>query len=477
MFYTQTEGDTGGTLHPQLASRGSNTSLTLKYSEGKSLRQMVIIVVALVAMMSLSFVNVSAQDAEVAAPVVVDAYGEEVTIADASRVITVDGSITEIVFALGASEQVIARDDSSLYPPSALALESVGYVRRLSAEPVLALDPTLIITTESVGPVEAVDQLKASGVTFLVLPAATTIEGIIANVETIAAALGYEAEAVALIEKIQADYDAAVALQAQVETKPRVMFIYARGAGAVSVAGTNTSADAMIALAGAENAVTEFEGYLPITAEAVVTAAPDIFLLMSAGLSSVGGVDGLLELPGIAETPAGQNRRVVAVEDLYLLGFSTRTGTAALDLTYLLHDELPTPLLSVLRADGRFNTLQRALGIAGQEALLTGEDSYTLFAPTDEVFAEAFPPEVIEGFLASVISVQATLAYHILPGVVTVDDVAAAETLQPLFDGSTIAVSAGETGPALNGSVHVTETLEASNGLIHVVDGVLLPSR
>lgn len=419
--------------------------------------------------------------AQDAAPVVTDANGEEITITDASRVITIDGSITEIVFALGAQDQVVARDDSSLYPAAVNDLPSVGYVRQLSAEPVLALDPTLIITTASIGPAEAVDQLKASGVTFLILPTATTIEGVVANVEAVATALGREEEGAAVVEKIETDYAAALALQETVTTTPRVMFIYARGAGAVSVAGTGTSADAMITLAGGENAVTEYSGYQPITAEAVVAVAPDVILLMTAGLESIGGVEGLLEQPGVAQTPAGQNGAIVAVEDLYLLGFSTRVGTAVLDVTYLLHDELEPPITTLLRADGRFDILLRALNIGGQDVMLSNPESqYTLLAPTDEAINNTFPPGVLEGFFGSVISVQATFANHILEGALLDTDLAAlaGETVPTLYFAGGVNVAEGADGLTLNETVHIINpNLVAANGVIQVIDGVLVPPR
>lgn len=469
-------GDAGSRPHPQPSSRSGDTSLGRNYSDSSNRRTIWIGVLLMVLLFSVF--PAFGQDS---APVTVtDAAGNEVTIADASRVITIDGSVTEIVFALGAGDQVVARDDSSLYPPAVNALESVGYVRQLSAEPVLALDPTLIITTTSVGPQEAVDQLTASGVTFLIVEAPTDIEGVIGNVQTIATALGREAEGEALVAQIESDYAAAQELQASVTTVPRVMFIYARGAGAISVAGTNTSADAMLKLAGAENAVTGYEGYQPITAEAVVTAAPDVILMMTGGLESIGGVDGLLEQPGIAQTPAGENRRIAAMEDLYLLGFSTRTGTATLDLTYLLHDELTPPILTLLRADGRFNTTLRALGIGGHTTLLSGDDAYTLFSPTDEAWANTFPPEVLEGFFGSTISVQATLAYHLLEGTQTTDDLAAlaGQSIPTLYSGGEIAVATDENGVVLNESIHlVDDELIAANGVVHVIDGVLVPAR
>lgn len=442
-------------------------------------RNMLGLMLILSFLLSLGLATQATQAQDGGEIVVVDAYGEEVVISDASRVITIDGSITEIVFALGAQDQVVARDDSSLYPAAVHELESVGYVRALSAEPVLALDPTLIITTTSVGPVEAVDQLKASGVTFLVLPNTPSIEQVIANVNTIATALGRETEAEAVVAKIEGDYAQAQALLGTVESKPRVMFIYARGAGAISVAGTNTSAHTMIELAGGENAVTEYEGYQPITAEAVVTAAPDVLLLMSAGLESIGGVDGLLEQPGIAQTPAGENRRIVAVEDLYLLGFSTRMGTAVLDLAYLIHDELDAPIITYLRTSGDFEKVLRAIEVAGQTDLLTAEGDYTFFAPTDAAF-DTLPPGMFESLLTSTISVQAVLSYHILDGALTAEELAAldGQSVQTLYSGGQLAISVGENGLVINESINVIDTdIEAANGIIHIIDGFLVPAR
>jgi iron complex transport system substrate-binding protein len=455
--------------------RGLGIALTAHYKRLFAHRQNAFWLGILISCLLLTVLPVRAQDDVT----VTDAEGNAVTITDTSRVITIGGSVTEIAFALGAGDQIVARDDSSLYPPEVEGLESVGYVRQISAEPILALDPTLIITTPDAGPPEAVEQLRASGVTLLIVPHETTIEGVIVTVETVAAALSREDEGAAIIERIQTDYAAAQALLETVESRPRVMFVYARGAGAISVAGTTTSAATMIEFAGGENAVTEYEGYQPITAEAVVAAAPDVILMMTRGLESVGGIDGMLEQPGIAQTPAGENRRIIAMDDLYLLGFSTRTGTAVLDLTTLLHDELEPTLLTLLRADGRFNTLLTAVDAAGQTALLSGDMPYTLFAPTDEAFA-ALPPGMLRGLMSSTISLQAVLSYHILEGSVMAEDVIAldGERVQTLYPDGMLTVAVTDASVTLNETVNVIETDHvAGNGVIHVIDSVLVPQR
>ncbi|MDQ3398679.1 MAG: hemin ABC transporter substrate-binding protein [Deinococcota bacterium] len=262
---------------------------------------------------------------------------------DTSRVVALGGSVTEIIFALGVEDRLVAVDTSSVYPPQGVNdLSKVGYLRQLAAEGVLSLYPSLIVTTPDAGPPEVLEQIGDAGVTIVVVPDEDSVEGAKAKIRGVAEIFGLAAQADDLIRQIDLDVAEARLYLAsrQVRSAPKVMFIYARGGGTLSVAGTATSADAMIRLAGGVNSVTGYEGYKPLTAEAAVAAAPEVLLLLSRGLESVGGIDGLWQLPGLALTPAGQNRRVVALDDLYLLGFGPRVGQAVLDLTLELHPEL-----------------------------------------------------------------------------------------------------------------------------------------
>ncbi len=271
---------------------------------------------------------------------VTDVNGDEVVIADDSAVIALDGPLTEIVYALGAEDRLVATDVSSVYPEAATQLPQVGYVRSLSAEPVLALAPTLVLTTDSAGPPEALAQLQESGVTLALFKAPETIEDSIALVRSVAAALGKEAEGEEIVAQMEADLAEAADLLAQTEGTPRVMFIYARGLDTVSAAGYGTSIDVMFELAGVENAITEWEGYQPLTAEGAVTAAPDALLLFTSGLESVGGSEGLLGVPGIAETPAGAEGRIYDMDGLLLTGLGPRVGEAVIELIQLFHPEV-----------------------------------------------------------------------------------------------------------------------------------------
>lgn len=275
---------------------------------------------------------------QAAARTVMDADGRPVAITDVSRVVAAGGSVTEIVYALGAEASLVGCDASSLHPEAATKLPQVGYVRALSAEGVLSLRPSLVLTLPEAGPPAALAQLRASGTPLLTIPSEATIEGVKRKIQAVAQALDRPAQGEELIRRLDADLAQTRDYLAGRSEKPRVMFIYARGQGAANVAGRDTAAAEMIRLAGGVNAF-DFEGYKPLTAEAAVAAAPDVILLPSRGLESSGGVAGVLAMPGVRQTPAGRNQRIIAMDDLLLLGFGPRTGQGVLELARLLHPE------------------------------------------------------------------------------------------------------------------------------------------
>jgi iron complex transport system substrate-binding protein len=260
--------------------------------------------------------------------------------ADTSRIVTLGGAVTEIVYALGAGDQIVGVDASSVYPAAATEKPDVGYFREVPAEGVLSLDPSLILALEGTGPPAVLDQFRGAGVRTVLVPDEPSVKGTKRKIRKLGGLLGREAAADSLIQGMERDLEAARTLRREVTTAPRVLFIYARGTGSMSVAGRGSSAEAMIELAGAENAIAGFKGYKPMAAEAVVSAEPDVILMLERGLESIGGVDGLLEQPGIELTPAGKNRRIVAMDDLLLLGFGPRLGTAVTRLTKKLHPAL-----------------------------------------------------------------------------------------------------------------------------------------
>jgi iron complex transport system substrate-binding protein len=261
---------------------------------------------------------------------------------DVPRIVSVGGAVTETVFALGAGDRIVAVDTSSVFPVDATARQPrVGYQRQLSAEGVLAQHPTLVLASQDAGPAAALQQLRDAGVRVVLIDdGGFTPDSARAKIAAIAAAIGKEAEGRALATRLADETAGAVALAARATSRPRVLFVYARGAGAAHVAGRATAADAMIRLAGGENAITGFDGFKPLTAEAVAQAAPDVILVPARGLASLGGVDGLLAQPGMAFTPAAPTRRVIAIDDVLLLGFGPRLGQGLRDLALGLHPEL-----------------------------------------------------------------------------------------------------------------------------------------
>ncbi len=256
----------------------------------------------------------------------------------ATRIISLGGPVTEIIYALGAEQGVVAIDISSTYPPAAQKLPKVGYQRTLSAENILALRPTMVLASSEAGPPTAITQIKAAGVPITIIPTEHSVEGAKAKIRAVASALNHTAEGERLCTALDSSMAQANKLRGGQSTTPSVLFIYARGAGAVQASGTGTAADAMIALGGGKNAISGYDGYKPLTPEAAVAARPDLVLMTTSGLQSVGGIDGLLRTaPGLAETPAGRNRRIVALDDELLLGFGPRLGDATLQLAELLH--------------------------------------------------------------------------------------------------------------------------------------------
>lgn len=248
------------------------------------------------------------------------------------RVVTVGSSVTEIAYALGAENKIVGVDTSSLYPEAATRLPQVGYQRQLSAEGVLSLKPSMVITVAEAGTPAALQQIEAAGTRVVKISGENSVEGAKEKIREVAKVLQLERRGETVIQKIDADLAQANDCAAKIANKPKLLFIYARGAGAAQVGGRNTAAAEMIRLAGGANAITEFENYKPLTPESLVAAAPDFILLPTRGLESLGGAEGLLKLPGVAETPAGKNKRIVTVDDLLLLGFSPRVGEGVLEL-------------------------------------------------------------------------------------------------------------------------------------------------
>ncbi|MCZ8133377.1 MAG: ABC transporter substrate-binding protein [Steroidobacteraceae bacterium] len=248
------------------------------------------------------------------------------------RVISVGGSLTEIVYALGAGEQLVGVDTTSAYPEAATRLPKVGYLRSLSAEGLLSLRPTLLIAAAQAGPPVALRQVESAGTPLVRGDEEYSYAAVRRNVATIGRALDRDAATVVLAARLDGEWAAATAAVPRTGTRPRALFVLAHTGANVQISGTGTAAHAMLELAGARNAAEGFAGYRPLTAEGAVAAAPDFIVATRQGVEASGGVDRLLQRPGLALTPAGRARRVVAPEASFLLGFGPRLPGAVAEL-------------------------------------------------------------------------------------------------------------------------------------------------
>jgi iron complex transport system substrate-binding protein len=249
----------------------------------------------------------------------------------APRVITVGGALTEIVFRLGAESTLVGCDTTSFYPEAAAKLPKVGYLRALSAEGVLSLRPTAILASAEAGPPAVVAQLHSAGVRVVRADPGHSFDALVRNVMLAADTVARPDAARTLIAELQRDWQAVTA-RIRAGSTPRVLFVLSHTANNVQVAGSHTAAQAVIEMAGAANAMTGFKGYRPLTAEAVVAAAPDVILTTAQGAQALGGTDALLAQPGLALTPAGRARKVMAADALYLLGAGPRLPQAVAEV-------------------------------------------------------------------------------------------------------------------------------------------------
>ncbi|SEK45690.1 iron complex transport system substrate-binding protein [Chitinophaga rupis] len=236
------------------------------------------------------------------------------------RIVSLNGTVTEVVCALGFEKSLVGVDVTSTYPASVQKLPKVGHNRNISAEPVLALQPDLILATSNFLAPAVIGQFNATGVKTVVLQQEYSVEGTKKLIREIAAALQATEKGATLCKQLDQQQRA---LKVIPQAK-KVLFIYARGAGTMMVAGQETPLDKIITLAGAKNAASGFKDFKPLTTEALVAANPDVILLFDSGLESVGGVTGLLKVPGVQQTTAGKQQKIIAMDGQFLSGFGPR---------------------------------------------------------------------------------------------------------------------------------------------------------
>ena len=268
-----------------------------------------------------------------------DARDRDVVIDNPSRIVSIGGAVTEILYALGFEDRIAGVDATSLYPPAAREKPDVGYMRQLSPEGVLGLHPSLVLAVQGSGPKETMDVLEAAKVPLVLVPETFSEAGMIEKIRLVGHAMGADPRAACLAAVVEGDLAQLRTLRAKVTKPVRVMFVMSLVGGRAMAAGHKTAADEIIQLAGAVNAIDGYDGYKPINDEAIVAAKPDVVLSIERGKDSL-NADAIFAHPAFALTPVAANKAFISMEGLYLLGFGPRTAAAARDLSIKLYPAL-----------------------------------------------------------------------------------------------------------------------------------------
>jgi iron complex transport system substrate-binding protein len=258
---------------------------------------------------------------------VTDRSGVSVTVTDTSRILALDrsGTLGATVYALGQGDRLVGRDISTGIPALVNLPVVTSSGHDLNAEAILSLRPTVVLTDYTIGPLEVQLQLRDAGIPVVILDEQRNRSTIEPQIRAVAEALGVPTDGERLARAVHEEIESAEAEIARDGGHPhRMVFLYLRGsAGIYYWFGRGSGADDLIDALGGVDVGTEsgLEGYRPVNAEAIVAAAPEVVMVMTEGLESVGGVDGLLDIPGLAETPAGKRRCVIDMRDDQILGF------------------------------------------------------------------------------------------------------------------------------------------------------------
>lgn len=268
--------------------------------------------------------------------------GVDSSIEDTSRIVTLNGDLTEIAFALGAGDRVVGIDLTTTYPPEAAALPDVGLGRDLDPEAVIGLAPTLVLGDTQIGPESAIDQIRAAGIPVVILQAEVTLEGVPRKIRNVGAILGLTSEAEALAADVQADIDEALALADGAAGEPRVAYVYVRGPETLLLFGNGMPTHFLIEAAGGVDAAGDI-GVLfaqDLQAEQLVEASPDVLITPIQGFDILGGTEAFLALPGVADTPAGRSGAILTYDEALFLGMGPRVGDALRQLVVDLHPDI-----------------------------------------------------------------------------------------------------------------------------------------
>lgn len=260
------------------------------------------------------------------------------------HIVSLNGTITELLYEFQLEDNIVGVDVTSTYPTAAKTITNLGHSSQLNTEAILALKPNLILIEDKMLGNKALNGLEAAGIKIQTIKIPPTLDGALEVAQQLEVVLDKSLETTALVTKIAENKQKLATILNAATAEPKVLFIYARGVQAMMVAGKNTFAESVIRLAGGNPIVQEFEAFKPLTPEALLEYQPEVILMFDSGLASLSdaendksGVEQLLGIPGILQTPAGKNRQIISMEGLYLSGFGPRASDAILELARGLH--------------------------------------------------------------------------------------------------------------------------------------------
>jgi len=256
--------------------------------------------------------------------------------AHGQRIITAGSAITETVCALGDCSKIVASDRTSLYPTEIQKLPSIGYRTSISAEGIISLKPTLFIVEQDYVKAEVIDQIKSTGITVLAIDRNFSWEGTQDLIQKIAIALNRQTDGKKLIAKIEGELNEAKKIIDQSNKTPRVLCVFNRDKSSLNLAGSKTFSE-ILRYTGAVPAVTGAEGYKPLSTETLITSNADFLLMFENGVQALGGVAGVLAIPGVQQLPAGKKQQIISMDGIKLSNFGPRFGEAVKELTTQLH--------------------------------------------------------------------------------------------------------------------------------------------
>ena len=257
------------------------------------------------------------------------------------RIISLDASVTETIYALGAQKQLVGRDITSVYPKQANKIPSVGYMRNLKTEGILSLQPTIVLANNRAKPDTVLKQLEKAGVQVKIITARNSVAGVIAKINTVAKLTGKQKQSKKLIAKLNKQVAKAnqyINNAAKTKTISALFIMHVQG-NQLLVAGNRSEANSMLNLAKISNpAQSKFNYYKPVSKETLLQMNPTWLVMMPHTARSIGGADKILNMPSLQQTTAGKNKNLYITSDGFL-SFGPRLGKHLLRFAKTLYEK------------------------------------------------------------------------------------------------------------------------------------------